>query len=41
LELEVGVVGDVGEVGGIAGELVVHPQDPVSRGEEAVNEMRS
>ena len=41
VELEVGIVGDVGEVGGIAGELVVHPEDPVSRGQEAVNEMRS
>ena len=41
LEIEVGMVGDVREIRGIAGELVVHPQDPVSRGKEAVNEMRS
>ena len=40
-KLEVGMVGDVGEIGGTTGEMIVHSQNPVPCGEEPVNEMRS
>ena len=35
-ELEVGVVLEVGDVGGITCDIVVHPHDAVALGEQAV-----
>jgi len=40
-EFEVGLAGEMGEIGGIAGELIIHPQHAMPGAKEAVNQVRS
>src|SRR6185437_5460267 len=40
-EFKVGIVGDVGEIRGIAGELIIHPQHAMPGTQEPVNQVRS